>query len=223
MSKETPNQDHGQPKARKERFWSNPFFWAFVSGVAVVTAMRPYLVRHPEPPPVMSGLPSYALTNQEGVTFGSRDLKGQVYVASFIFTQCQSTCPMITRAMSALQKRFSDAQIPVKLVSFSVDPDNDAPAVLKTYAQKYEADFSRWSFLTGKHEDLRSLLEGGFKVPLGDKVTAPGNLFDIAHTQKVVIVDREGGIRGYYESSETGMDEVFHRAQHVLGERIVTK
>ena len=121
--------------------------------------------------------------------------------------------------MHKLQQRYRDAQVPVHLVSFSVDPPDDTPAVLGAYARRHDADLSRWTFLTGPEAAVREVIVDGFKTHLGRREVGSDNLVDIAHAPYFVLVDRTGGIRGYYRPDESGLDEVFHRSQHVLRER----
>lgn len=183
-----------------------------------ITAIRPLLRRIPEPPPVLLTLPEWSLTDSEGRPFGSAELRGEVYVASFFFTRCTSICPLIMKAVSRLQSAYRERGIEgIRLVSITVDPEHDTPEVLREYAEKIQAEPARWTLLTGDLEAIRALLEDGFKVPVGEGTTATG-VFDIAHTGKLVLVDREGRIRGYYDIDDMGLDEVFHRSRHVLAE-----
>jgi protein SCO1 len=200
------------------RLWRNPFFWATLAGLIAIPLMRPFLRRVPAAPPVLATLPDFRLVSQEGKPFGSAELRGRVWVGNFIFTTCRSICPGLTKAMHTLQQRFKDANLPVQLVSFSVDPQDDTPAVLKTYAQRNGADLARWTFLGGAEADVRKVIVEGFKTHLGRKEINSENLVDIAHAPYFVLVDGAGGIRGYYRPDESGLDEVFHRSQHVLRE-----
>ena len=79
------------------------------------------------------------------------------------------------------------------------------------------ADFGRWAFLTGPQTEVRKIVEAlglAFGEPKNDKEGA----YDILHSTKIIIVDSMGGIRGYYNSDASGIDEVFHRSQHVMKE-----
>jgi protein SCO1/2 len=195
----------------------NPYVWAFVIGIATLTALRPLLRHIPEPPPVLSQLPEFSLRGIDGKPFGSEELRGQVYIASFFFTSCRSICPAIMQGMSRLQTGFAERDIRgIRLVSISVDPEHDTPEVLGAYAKGLSADPARWTFLTGDPEQVRRLVVDGFKTPLVSKPQRDAEPIDIAHTGKLVLVDGLGRIRGYYGSDEMGLDEVFNRAQHVL-------
>jgi protein SCO1 len=117
--------------------------------------------------------------------------------------------------MKTLQQRFEEAKVPVKLVSFSVDPESDTPEVLNRYAEKNGITSADWNFLTGPTQNVATMLKG-FHFSLEPKVLQGNAFYEIAHTQKLVMVDPQGAVRGYYSSDSTGIDEVFHRAQHVL-------
>jgi protein SCO1/2 len=194
----------------------NPYLWAFVVGCVTVTAMRPLLRHIPKPPPVLGQLPEFSLVDARGAPLGSAELAGRVWIASFFFTRCPSICPILMSRVASLQNRFRDAGIDaIRLVSISVDPAHDTPDVLREAEPRYGVDAARWQLVTGPVERVRALLTEGFKVPGAEGIGADG---DVPHTAKVVLVDGAGRIRGYYDTDEDGLDEVFHRSQHVLAE-----
>ena len=138
-------------------------------------------------------VPSFELFDQLGNTFTKDELLGDVWVVDFVFTTCAGPCPIMTAQFSELQDRFSD-QEDFRLLSISVNPEYDTPEVLKRYGDDYGADHSRWTFLTGDREKIRSLAWEGFHV---GKEEDP-----IFHSTYFILVDKEGKIRGYYISSE---------------------
>lgn len=165
--------------------------------------------------PKLFQVPSFQLTNEFGKPFGSNDLKGRFYVASFMFTSCPTTCPGLTERLKKVQKRVRGLGQKIAILSISVDPDWDTPEVLNKYARKHKANPYVWSFLTGNRQELKTLLIDGFKVPMGDKeevVGSVGNeevtLMDIVHTEKLVLVDHEGFARGYYSTDRDGMNKM---------------
>lgn len=213
------------PSSERRPPWRSPFFWAAVAGLVAIPALRPLLRHVPDPPPVLGQLPPFALVDQQGRTVGLDDLRGEVWVANFFFTSCPTVCPKLMRAAKALDERFARSDVPVRMVSVTVDPQNDTPARLLDYAREYGLDTSRWDLLTGSPEAVRALVVGGFATHMGERgdvgaggQPATGELMDIAHSTHFVLVDGRGRIRGYYGSDERGRDEVFHRAQHVLRE-----
>lgn len=203
----------------RRTFMRYPWHIATVVGLVTITVMRPCTRHVPDPPPVLAPLPAFALVDQDGQPFTAETMRGKVWVAGLIFTTCPSTCPKISRAMLDLQQRYARADVDVHLVSFSVDPEHDTPEILKKYAGHLEADESRWRFVTGSRAAMEALVVGGFASAM-DRSSGPGGMIDIAHSTRLVLIDGEGNIRGHYSSDdELGIDEVFHRAQHVLREQ----
>ena len=189
------------------RLLQHPWLLAFAAGIVCITAMRPLLRHEPAPPPVLSQLPEWALVDSSGASFGSADLAGRVWIASFFLTRCAAGCPALTRALASLQQRYRDSGIEdVRLVSISVDPGFDTPERLADYAELHGIDPTSWKLLTGDEQRVRDLVQRGFHTP-------------VEHSERLVLVDRAGAIRGSYGSDASGLDEVFHRSRHVLAER----
>ena len=204
---------------RPRRRFLNPWFLAALAGVVLIPAVRPLLRFEPDPPPVGSQLPEWRLVDQDGEVFGSTDLAGDVYVASFLFARCPDVCPRMTASLRQLERRFREEGVRgVRLVSFSVDPAYDTPGRLRDYARNHGLDEERWSFVTGNEQEVRSLVMDGFEQPMGERLILWGGAVDVAHTTRLVLVDQEGRIRGDYGSDRAGLDEVFHRARQVLAE-----
>lgn len=163
--------------------------------VAAATAVQ--RLRKPEPPPILGHVPGFELTNRDGRTIRRADLDGRPWVADFVFTRCPASCPMMSARMARLNRDLP-ADLAVRLVSISVDPDHDTPEVLQRYAESFHAT-GRWLFLTGTREDVRRLCIEGFKLGL-DMAPAPGSGEPILHSTRFVLVDGRGDIRGYYEA-----------------------
>ncbi|MFZ5892159.1 MAG: SCO family protein [Myxococcota bacterium] len=156
-----------------------------------------------EPPlPELGTVPSFSLQNQEGTAFGSAQLKGRVWAVAFMFTRCPSVCPRVTRFMQKVQASAKSKQVPLTLVSISVDPENDTPAVLKAYAQKFGADLASWSFLTGDFEAIKKTSVDGFKLALDGRADPNAKDYGIIHGSHLVLVDPSAKIRGYYRSED---------------------
>jgi protein SCO1/2 len=164
--------------------------------VAAATAVQ--RLRKPEPLPALGHVPEFVLTNRDGRVVHRADLDGRPWVADFIFTRCPASCPMMSARMARLNRDLP-SDLPVRLVSISVDPDHDTPEVLQRYAESFQAT-GRWLFLTGTREDVRRLCIEGFKLGL-DMAPAPGSGPEpILHSTRFVLVDGRGDIRGYYEA-----------------------
>jgi len=140
-----------------------------------------------KPLPVIGDVPRFQLTDQLGRTFDSSALDGHVWVADFIFTNCEGPCPRMSSHMRALQSKTDSA---VKLISFTVDPARDTPPVLADYAKKFDDDSKKWLLLTGPVATLNMLDEDAFKLG-----TVGG---EIEHSTYFALVDKKGHIRGMY-------------------------
>ncbi|HTB13576.1 MAG TPA: SCO family protein [Bryobacteraceae bacterium] len=148
-----------------------------------------------------AGLPSYglvgdfALTDQSNHPFQSADsLRGKVWIADFIFTNCAGPCPRMSAQMRQVQAALLPEIKDLRLVSFSVDPARDTPEVLAQYAQRYQAEPGVWFFLTGSQATLNNLARNVFL--LGD---VNG---DLQHSTRFALIDRQSRVRGYYLTSE---------------------
>ena len=106
-------------------------------------------------------VPEFSLVERSGKNVTLAELRGKIWIADFIYTTCQDTCPMQSAAMSKLQAQWAD-EPNFKLVSFSVDPEHDTPAVMSGYAERFKADANRWLFVTGDREQITQLVQARF-------------------------------------------------------------
>jgi cytochrome oxidase Cu insertion factor (SCO1/SenC/PrrC family) len=154
----------------------------------------------PAPKP-QKPLPDFSLTavTVDGTSpFDLRTMKGRVWIADFIFTRCAGPCPMLTANMAGLQKKLPKS---IGFLSFTVDPDHDAPEVLTLYARKFGADPQRWFFLTGEKAELVRLIRDGFLLPVVENAAAaPGER--VTHSTKMVLVDAQGRLLGWYDGDD---------------------
>ena len=153
--------------------------------------------------PVLGTLPEFQLIEQSGNAFGLKDLRGKVWIGDFIFTRCGGTCPMQTIQKSQIQDSLKEGPEweDIRLITFTVDPENDTAPVLQKYADTHSADSNQWKFLTGSREDLWSLSANGFKLAVAED--SKNEKMPILHSSRFVLVDKIGRIRGYYD----GLDE----------------
>ena len=146
-------------------------------------------------PDVLGTVAPFRFTSSDGRTVTERDLAGQVWIADFFFTTCSGPCPVITGQMRILQDELAGS--PVRLVSISVDPGVDTPAVLAEYASRVQADLSRWWFLTGDESATYDLIRSSFALPV-ERVQDALIGFQVSHATRLVVVDGRGRVRGYY-------------------------
>lgn len=181
--------------ARRALLWG-----ALVAALlAIVAAALVERLRRPEPPPVLGAVPGFALRDQAGREVTLRGLAGHPWIADFVFTRCEMSCPLITERLAKLDRELP-ASPPLRLVSVTVDPAHDRPEVLARYARQHGAS-PRWLFLTGEPDAVYSLVRQGFKlgvdVPPGDAANAAEA---VTHSNRFVLVDGKGRIRGYYDA-----------------------
>jgi protein SCO1/2 len=145
---------------------------------------------------VIRPAPDFTLNDQDGRRLSRDDLKGKVWLASFVFTTCTGTCPETTLRLGlvqrALKRRGLLAKGEVRLVSITLDPERDRPEVLRRYAQLYEADPAAWRFLTGTPAEVNRVLSAW---GMWARRTAGGQL---DHPSRVFLVDRRGRVREIY-------------------------
>lgn len=165
-------------------------------------------VEGPQRGDVYFKVPPFALVDQNNQPVTDQTFRGKPWVAAFIFTQCAGPCPMMSSNMAKLQKRVPHPDL--KLVSFTVDPRRDTPAVLKEYAQNLQADESRWSFVTGPEQAMADVARG-MLLPFMPATESE----DITHSTKFLLVDKTGDVRGIYSPDE--MDQLATDSAALVG------
>ena len=104
--------------------------------------------------------PLFRLTDQDGRSVALEDLRGKAIMLDFIFTHCTGPCPVLTGLQVDVQRALNPQQrAKTRFVSISLDPERDTPEVLRAYAMKHGADLESWSFLTGKPEEVETVLK----------------------------------------------------------------
>jgi protein SCO1/2 len=161
-----------------------------------------------EPLPILYQAPSFELTNQNGTNFSSKTLNGKVWIADFKFTSCPHECPLMMSAMKSVQRKLSGTP-GVEFVSFTTDPKNDTPKVLKSFMKKFKADEKNWNFLTGNKTEIVRISKEGFKFAADEK--------NVSHSERFALVDKNGQIRAYYESqSKESLDKLVQDAEKLV-------
>lgn len=143
-------------------------------------------------------VPVFELTNQDSSQVTNATFKGKVYVADFFFTSCPTICPKMQVQMQRVYEKFRDNP-DVLLLSHSIDPKHDTPAVLKIYAENLAAESRKWHFVTGDKERIFEIGQKGYMVTAKDDPSAPGGLL---HSGALILVDRQQRIRGFYDGTQ---------------------
>jgi protein SCO1/2 len=147
-------------------------------------------------------IPEFTFTNQDGQPVGRADMEGKITIVDFFFTSCPSICPVMSKELERVNDHFRDEPL-VQLLSISIDPSFDTPEILKAYAAEHHAIPGKWHFLSGTKEATFQLARCGFVLPALDGNGVPD---DFVHSDKFILIDDQGRIRGYY--SGTTREEV---------------
>ena len=243
-------------KHRLQQRAASVLLWA-VFGVGLCVVIGIGVWRFAMPPSALEAVlqplgtvPDFMLQERSGVAITKNDLLGKIWVVGFIYTQCAEECPLMSNRMARLQETYATAP-DFRLVSITVDPEHDTPAVLSQYASGFGAHPQRWLFLTGDKATILHLAREGFHLGVLESRAAPplrpvwfARLFAhgweqvwgllapsvswahhagddqnkapqaVLHSARLVVVDRQGQIRHYYDSRDE--DVMSRLQQHVL-------
>jgi protein SCO1/2 len=188
-----------------QTLWLGVFLLVGFLALAYLLSLAEFKKQHALP--VIGAVADFTLTNQDGNVTTLADLTNHVWVADIIFTRCAGPCPIITGHMKSLEDALPKTS-GAKLVTLTTDPDFDTPAMMKRYGERFDADFSRWTFLTGAKSEIGTLGAGSLKlsavpVPAADQTNA-ADLF--IHTTIFVVVDKYARLRGSFETVGDGVD-----------------
>jgi len=140
---------------------------------------------------IIGQVPSFSLTNFDGSVITENQLDDKISIVSFIFTQCEGACPIMSENMSILQERFASSN-DIQFLSITTDPDYDTLDILNEYSSSYSNN-KNWFFLRGDILDIIELSEQGFFLSAA--------LLPAGHSTRLVLVDKELNIRKYYEGT----------------------
>jgi protein SCO1/2 len=143
-------------------------------------------------------IPDFKFIDQDSIIFTSSKVAGKVKVFDFVFTRCGGICPQMTSNLTRVQEYFKEDSS-IVLISLTVDPGYDNASVLRAYANKYKAIPGKWYFLTGSKDSIYQLGQNHFYLTAKQNEEDPS---DFLHSEKVVLVDEKGWIRGYYNGTK---------------------
>ncbi len=175
-------------------------------GVVAVRQQWLRTERLPDRPlPRYRTVPPFTFTERTGQPFNSAALRGKVWLADFFFTACPGPCLEMNGRLQEIQLALEkDHAHLVEIVSFSIAPEMDTPAVLTKYAQRFHAEAGRWFFLTGDRDAIYHVAHDVFLLPVlkTDPATKEADQGEYIHTTKIAVVDQSGVVRGYYDSTD---------------------
>jgi protein SCO1/2 len=187
----------------------------------IVVAMIPVVVvlaKRPHDPNLddLGMIPPFQLQDDRGQPISQEVFRGHPTIVSFLFTRCDTICPITTMKMAKIQEKTFDVGSKVKLVSISVDPKYDTPDKLAEYAQRYHADPARWRFITGDYDAIYRLVEGPFMSSMMREPDKAPNVPSIAHNGYFMLVDGNLHLRGAYDSGDIHrLDELIRDARYL--------
>ena len=166
--------------------------------------------------PFLMEVPDFELETHDGKVVTRKTMEGEVWLASFVFTRCQTVCPGISAKMKAVESLSSKSAKALKIVTITVDPEYDTGAVLAEYAKRLDADLDRWQFWTGPRDEVEGLVTHGMKQLMIPRPQKPGEPMDIMHGGDLMLVDRKGQVRGRYKYRKIDTQELMQNIRTLL-------
>jgi protein SCO1/2 len=152
--------------------------------------------------PVTHRLGAFRLRTQTGRSISEASLRGRIHVASFVYTKCAAVCPILLRQLTRVQS--ATRNIPGALiVSYTVTPDVDTPSALAAFGRDRGIDSSRWWLVTGPADQIYGLARASYFAD--DNRAGPaagGATTSFLHTERVLLVDGDGRLRGVYNGTQ---------------------
>jgi len=167
------------------------FFSVFILGIIGLFTIDQATQSRINNLPLITEIPSFQLENFDGTSFTEQNLDNQITVASFIFTQCEGACPIMSENMGLLQKRFAESN-ELQFVSITTDPDYDSKDILQEFSNKY-SNKNNWFFLRGNIDEVVELSQDGFFLS--------ASLLPLGHSTRLILIDKDRNIRKYYEGT----------------------
>ena len=143
-------------------------------------------------------IPDFEFISQDSVKITQKNFAGKIYVADFFFTTCPTICPKMKTQMLRIFKKFKDNP-KVAILSHSIDPRHDTPAVLKEFSTNLGIQNSMWQMVTGDKAKIYEIGQKSYMVSATDDPTQPGG---IVHSGAFILVDKNRHIRGIYDGTE---------------------
>jgi protein SCO1 len=140
----------------------------------------------------------FSFISQDSSIVTQETVKGKIYITDFFFTTCKSICPKMTNHLMRVQNEFKDDP-GIIILSHTVDPETDTPPVLAKYAEKHNAKKGKWFFVTGDKKQLYDIARNSYYITA---MEGDGTGDDFIHSEKVVLIDKDRRIRGFYDGTD---------------------
>lgn len=143
-------------------------------------------------------IPNFSFVNQDSVVINNDSLKNSIYIADFFFTSCPSICPIMSKNMLSVYKKYKGNN-EVRFLSHTIDPKHDTIPVLKKYANKLGVEGTQWSFLLGNRDTVYNIARHGYMNYAQENADIPGG---VEHSGYFILVDKDRRIRGAYDGTD---------------------
>ena len=145
---------------------------------------------------IFQKIPEFRFLNEDSIFVGNKNFKNKIWIAEFFFTSCPTICPVMNLQLKKLNKETYALNKHIQFLSFTIDPENDTPSILKDYKKRYGINSENWAFLTGNEAETHTLGINNFLTFAGKDDEAAGGY---AHSGSFTLVDKKGIVRGVYE------------------------
>ena len=193
-------------------WYRNPWVWGVIAGLIFVPAIRPFTRHIPDAPPLLTELPEFELKLSNGGRAKSSELRGRVYVLGFHGVVCEPDCGEVLPALRSLSDRFKQFDREITVLAVHLGEADDATLLANDAVPDLA---SPWLMSVASVESLAPLARQGLLPHLDPGTEAGVGIPDVARRARLFLVDAFGNLRGHYAIDESGLDEVYHRAQHV--------
>lgn len=143
-------------------------------------------------------LAPFRLVDQDGRVVSNETLRGTVHVANFFFSTCHAICPRMVTTLKRIERAFA-ADPNVLIVSYTVAPSSDTVERLHAYGEAMGIPSDRWKLVTGDRATIYRLARRSYFAEKTLGTTRTNGEF--LHTENMLLVDREGHLRGVYNAT----------------------
>ncbi len=154
-------------------------------------------------------IPDFKFLNQDSIWVTQKEVENKIYVADFFFTSCPTICPKMKTQLLRIYERYAKNKS-VRILSHTIDPEFDQPAVLNEYAKKLNITAPRWNLLTGDKKTIYALGQKNYMVTAQEDKAEEGGFL---HSGAFILVDKNRHVRGIYDGTKE--DEVNHLIEDI--------
>ncbi len=146
---------------------------------------------------------NFSFTNQDGKTVTLANVDGKIRVVNYFFTTCKGICPRMNENMTKVYQAYRGNN-EILILSHTVDPKKDTVGAMKAYSMHFDADPNQWMFLTGDKKALYEMARDEYLVTAVDDTATADINSDFIHSERFILVDKGGRIRGQYDGLNAG-------------------